>query len=137
VLLQRGSQPLRRVGGVVLKAPNVPLEKGNHLNRGRGHDRRGSATRGEHGDLTHHLPRSDVSDLVSVDQNIRRAGLDQEERMTEVALGHQRLSGGELQLGCDAPDGVELRVRASRQNREGGHTTPIHAISIWPVRDVR
>jgi hypothetical protein len=73
------------------------------------HDGGGATTRRQNSDLADYIARPDDPDLCPVDRDLGGAVFDHEERMAEVALAYQCVTGRELALGRDGCKGTLRR----------------------------
>lgn len=130
VLLERRTQSTRRFGRRALERPDVAFEERYDAQSRRRDDGGGATTRRQNGDLADNIARPRDPDRRPIDRDLRRAVLDQEERVAEVALAHHRVTGRELALGRCVRDGVELLLGEPGQGSDGGAPASIHAPTI-------
>ena len=86
MFLHRPTEATRRIGRLLFERPDVGLEERNRLHRRGGDDGGDATTRRQNGNLADDVARAKVTDLRALVQRLGGAGLDQEERVAEVAL---------------------------------------------------
>ena len=95
---------------------------GEHEHAGlrRRRDRRGARDVGDEGDLADPVARAELTDGAPLADDLHRAALDHEELSAALALTHERLVGGDVELVGDDGDVPELALRQPREQRHVG-----------------
>src|SRR5215475_9368291 len=124
------ADPLHRLGRASLERPHVRLEPPERADRRRRHDRGRATPRREDCDLADDVPRSHVSEPLFSGCDDRRTGLDDEEAVTEVALGREGVALGELDLRRGRRERVELLLGEPREERDSREAPAVHSTTL-------
>jgi len=126
MLVERREQTLGCLGGMSIKRPHVALEQADKAHRRRRANRGDAPTRRQDGHLPDDVPSSDLVNRFLAPEDLGVTGLDYEERVAEVTLGHDHLSGCELAVEGYASNRSEVGLGQTGKRGDRSHARDVH-----------